>query len=191
MLKPKSIPYVPLAIQEIANGNDSLLQLWSNAFSSSDSYGKFSEQQSKAILCFEGKPQTKEDQEESLRLKYPDFISFNSGFATAICNVWRPEIPDKRIFEPVVSNVPVLILCGEYDPVCPPYFGAITAQTLSNSTLLIVPSASHAAIHADDCIRSIAKGFIMNPNTKLLTKCTLSRIKINFITSNLTEVLKK
>ncbi len=191
MLKTKSIPYVPLAIQEISNGNDSVLQLWSDAFSSSDSYGKFSEQQSKAILCFEGKPQTKEDHEESLRLNYPDFISFNSGFATAICNVWRPEIPDKKIFEPVVSNIPVLILCGEYDPVCPPYFGAITAQTLSNSTLLIVPSASHAAIHADDCIRSIAKGFIMNPKTKPLTKCALSRIKIDFITSNLPEVLKK
>jgi pimeloyl-ACP methyl ester carboxylesterase len=190
MLSPKSIPYVPIAIQEIANGNDSILQQWSTAFSSPDAYGKFSEAQSHAILCFEARPQNFEDTKESLTMKYPDFISFNSGYNTQLCDVWRPEIANKEIFEPVVSDVPVLVLSGEFDPVCPPLFGTITAKTLTNSTLIIVPAASHAAIHADDCLRKIANDFILNPRRKPPTQCVYDRKKIDFVTSDLTTALR-
>lgn len=189
MLSPKSIPYVPIAIREIANGNDSILQQWSTAFSSPDAYGKFSEAQSHAILCFEARPQKFEDTEESLTKEYPDFISYNSGYNTQLCDVWRPEIANKEIFKPVVSDVPVLILAGEFDPVCPPLFGAITAKTLINSTFIIVPAASHAAIHADDCLRKIANDFILNPKEKPSTQCVYERKKIDFVTNNLPTAL--
>lgn len=190
MLSPKSIPYVPLAIQEVANGNDSVLRQWSIAFSSPDAHGKFSESQSHAILCFEGRPQKLEDTEESLTRNYPDFASFNSGYNTQLCDVWRPEIANKEIFAPVVSDIPVLILSGEFDPVCPPLFGAITAKTLINSTLIIVPAASHAAIHADDCLRKIANDFFLNPNKKPVTQCVYTRKKVDFVTSDLTTALE-
>ena len=190
MLSPKSIPYVPLAIREVANGNDSVLRQWSTAFSSPDAFGKFSETQSRAILCFEGRPQKFEDTEESLTRNYPDFVSFNSGYNTQLCDVWRPEIANKEIFEPVVSDIPVLILSGEFDPVCPPLFGAITAKTLTNSTLIVVPAASHAAIHADDCLRKIANDFFLNPNEEPLTQCVYARKKIDFVSSNLATALK-
>jgi pimeloyl-ACP methyl ester carboxylesterase len=189
MLSPRSIPYVPIAIREIANGNDSILRQWSTAFSSPDAYGKFSEAQSHAILCFEARPQKFEDTAESLTVKYPDFISFNSGYNTQLCDVWRPEIANKEIFEPVVSDVPVLILSGEFDPVCPPVFATITAKTLTNSTLIIVPAASHAAIHADDCLRKIANDFISAPGKNASTQCVYDRNKIDFVTSDLTTAL--
>ena len=189
MLSPKSIPYVPSAIQEIANGNDSILQQWSTIFSSPDAFGEFSEPQSNAILCYEARPQKFEDSEESLIEKYPDFISFNSGYNTQLCEVWRPDIAPKEIFKPVVSDVPVLILSGEFDPVCPPLFGKITSQTLTNSTLIIVPAASHAAIHADDCLRNIANDFISDPGKRPLMQCVSARKKINFVTSDLTTAL--
>jgi pimeloyl-ACP methyl ester carboxylesterase len=190
MLSPKSIPFVPLAIQEVANGNDSILGHWSIAFSSPDAYGKFSEPQSHSIMCYEARPQKTEDTEESLTANYPDFISFNSGYNTRLCEIWRPEIANKEIFEPVVSDVPVLILSGEFDPVCPPLFGTITAKTLSKSTLIIVPSASHAAIHADDCLRQVANDFILDPDKTPVTQCVFSRKKIDFVTGDLATALK-
>lgn len=190
MLSPRSIPYVPLAIHEIATGNDSILQQWSTALSSPDAHGKFSQAQSKAILCFEGRPLKAEDTERSLLLKYPDFASFNSGYPTDICNIWRPDIANKDIFKAVVSKKPVLILSGEYDPVCPPYFGAITSQTLPNSTFIVVPSASHAAIHADDCMRTMANDFISNPKKKPSKQCAENRVKIKFIAQDLSMALK-
>ncbi|MEP6713194.1 MAG: alpha/beta fold hydrolase [Ferruginibacter sp.] len=189
MLRPKAIPAVPIAIKEIANGNDSILSKWINVFSQPNSFGKFSETQSRAIMCYEGRPKTVEESESSLRQHYPDFASFISAFDEDICNVWRPDIADKKIFDPVVSNVPVLILSGEYDPVCPPVFGKITAVTLSKSFHLVVPSASHAAIHADDCIRDIAVAFLLNPALKPDEKCVSERKKINFSTTNLRMAL--
>jgi pimeloyl-ACP methyl ester carboxylesterase len=190
LLKPRAIPYVPLAIHEVGNGNDSILQQWSTAFSTSGSYGKFSEPQSNAILCYECRPQREKDSDQSLILRYPDFASF-AVYETKLCNVWRPEIPDKKTFEPVVSDVPVLILCGEYDPVCPPVMGELTAKTLSNSTLIVVPSASHAAIHADDCLRTLANRFISNPTKKIVPECVHERGKIKFVTNGLSKALSQ
>lgn len=190
MLNPTTIPYVPLALKEVANGNDTILQQWSTAFSSPDAHGKFSEAQSHAILCFEARPRKLEDTEESLTRNYPDFASFNSGYNLQLCDVWRPEIAGKEIFEPVVSDVPVLILSGEFDPVCPPIFGTITAKTLANATLIIVPAASHAAIHVDDCLRKISNDFLLNPWKKPPTQCVYDRKKIEFVTRNLVSTLK-
>jgi hypothetical protein len=81
----------------VANGNDSVLQLWSTAFSSPNAYGKFSPMQSQAILCFEGKPQKAEDTQESLLKNYPEFSSFNSGFNTELCNVQTSETEDENL----------------------------------------------------------------------------------------------
>lgn len=189
MLSPKAIPLVPIAIKEVANGNDSILSKLIAVFSKPNSYGKFSATQSRAIMCYEGRPRKPEDSEASLLTQYPDFASFISAFDEAICNVWRPDIATEKTFEPVVSNVPVLILSGEYDPVCPPVFGDITAATLSKSVHLVVPAASHAAIHADDCIRNIAGSFLLDPSIKPDEKCVRERMKLNFVTADLRKAL--
>lgn len=190
MLKTKAIPFVPLAIQEVANGNDSILPLWSTAFSSPDAHGKFSPAQSNAILCFEGKPQKPEDTQESLLKNYPEFSSFNSGYDISVCSVWRPDPPPKQTFDPVVSDVPVLILAGEYDPVCPPFFGELAAKTLAHSRFLMIPSASHAAINADDCVRKIANRFLSFPLKDLTLDCINRRTDIIFLKRDLYSALK-
>jgi pimeloyl-ACP methyl ester carboxylesterase len=189
MLSPKSIPFVPIAIKEIANGNDSILPKWITAFYQPNSFGTRSQTQSNAIMCFEGRPRDEAGKEASLRLNYPDFDSFISAFDEEVCNEWRPDIAGAEVFAPVVSDVPVLILSGEYDPVCPPLFGDITAATLSKAIHIVVPAASHAAIHADDCIRDIAINFLMNPNKKPNEKCVGERKKINFITADIMQAL--
>jgi pimeloyl-ACP methyl ester carboxylesterase/LmbE family N-acetylglucosaminyl deacetylase len=190
LLNPKFIPLVPLATKEISNGNDAVLQQWSAAFSSPNAFGRFSEPQSRAILCFEGRPRSYEDTEEFLLSRYPDFASFNNAYPTALCNIWRPDTATPNIFDPVSSDIPVLILAGEYDPVTPPLFGKIAAETLSNSTFVLVPSASHAAMFADDCLISIADEFLRHPKSKLSLHCVNHRNRINFITENLPMALK-
>jgi len=191
MLKPKAIPFVPLAIHEVANGNDSILPKWVSAFSNADAFGKYCGLQNKAILCFEARPRSEEESTTSLLANYPDFSSFVSAIDENICDAWRPDIADKSIFTPVTSNVPVLILSGEYDPVCPPLFGDITASTLVNAISINVPSASHAAIHADDCIRNIAITFLLNPSKKPDIKCVYKRQKMDFVTEKLLQALTK
>ncbi len=189
MLNPKSIPFVPLAIHEVGNGNDAILSKWVEAFNDPNSFGKFSEPQSNAISCYESRPKTIGDTKASLLGNYPDFSSLYIDFEGALCEVWQPESAGPAMFQPVISDIPALILSGEFDPVCPPYFGAITAKTLSKSTFIIVPSASHAAINADDCIRNIANDFLSNPTQKPDIICVHNRSKINFMFGNLINVL--
>ncbi len=63
--------------------------------------------------------------------------------------------------------------------------------TLSNATFIIVPAASHAAISADDCMRTIASEFFSNPDKKLITACVTTRPKIKFVTSGLLKEIEK
>lgn len=191
MLKPSSIPLVPLAIKEVANGNDSILAKWVVAFNNPDAHGTFSELQSKAILCYEGKPRTAADTKPALLAKYPDLSSFNIDFEGDVCEALQPNAAEDEVFAPVVSDVPVLILSGEYDPVCPPYFGEITAQTLSRSTFIVVPAASHAAIHVDVCVRNMAAAFLSNPEKKVSSLCLAKRAGINFVASDLDKALRE
>lgn len=190
MLKPKTIPFVPLAIQEVANGNDSVLKKWVMLFSNQDQFGKFSELQSKAILCFEGRPQHASDRKDSLQARYPEFAAFNLDFEDDLCDAWQPASAGPDKFGAVKSKVPVLILSGELDPVCPPMFGELTAKTLSNSIFINVPAASHAAIHEDECTRSVAKAFMSNPGKNISTACVANRKKITFVISDLVKALE-
>ncbi len=83
------------------------------------------------------------------------------------------------------------MLAGEWDPVTPPIFGDVTRKTLKNSTFIIVPSASHAGMFADDCIMRIAKDFISYPHVKPNTEWVGKRPKIKFVTSDLLNEIDK
>ncbi|MGZ5286710.1 MAG: alpha/beta fold hydrolase [Flavisolibacter sp.] len=190
LLKPPAIPLVPLALKEVANGNDTILFKWVSSFNDPNSFGKFSELQSKAILCYEGKPKTESDTKASLYNQYPDFASFNIDFEGDLCEAWQPKGAGREAFKPVVSKVPVLILSGEYDPVCPPVFGEITARTLSRSTFINVPAASHAVIHQDDCTRNIAFTFLADPTKPISIEC-INKRPINFVTDSLSKALSE
>ena len=191
MLDPKTIRLVPLALKEMASGNDSVLMMWALFFNDPNSFGEFSEAQSRAILGFETKPRFKEHTENYLLNKFPDFASFiTKGLDEELNEVFRPEIPPNDYFDPVTSDIPTLIFSGEYDPVCPPLFADITSKTLYNSTVIIVPSASHAAMYADECTREIGAKFYLDPGIKPNLDCLLKRKQIEFVTSDIINFLR-
>ncbi len=59
------------------------------------------------------------------------------------CAHWvrAPIAADFR--DPVVSDVPALVLSGQLDPVTPPRWGAHALQTLENGRHVVVPGAGH------------------------------------------------
>lgn len=191
MLDPKSICLIPLALKEMASGNDTVLLQWALLFNDPNSFGEFSSAQNQAILGFENKPRFEEETEKFLLNKFPDFASFiTPGLDDAINEVYRPEIPPKEYFEAVTSNIPTLIFSGEYDPVCPPLFANITSKTLNYSTVIIVPSASHAAMYTDDCTRKIGAAFYLGLEIKPNIECVMKRKQIEFVTSDILNSLK-
>ncbi len=84
-----------------------------------------------------------------------------------ICALWDLPAPDPRDNAPVSSTVPALVLAGEYDPVTPPAWGRLTAETLPNSFYLEFPGVGHSIVFGinSDCPLSIALAFVNDPTT--------------------------
>ncbi len=78
---------------------------------------------------------------------------------SSICEVWpRGEIPDD-LKDPVVSDVPVLVLSGEVDPVTPPAYGESAARALENSLHLVAPGQGHGVL-TRGCVAETVAEFV-------------------------------
>ena len=90
------------------------------------------------------------------------------------CALWPRAETERGYSQPVKSDVPVLILTGEWDPVTPPANGERVAKTLTNSLHVVVPHGAHGLDGLDgmDCIDNLIVEFIERGSTKnLSTEC--------------------
>jgi pimeloyl-ACP methyl ester carboxylesterase len=70
--------------------------------------------------------------------------------------------PDEN--EPVHSDIPTLIMTGEYDPITPPSNGELLMSDLSNATLINVSGQSHTQLqNGGACTVGIAAAFLADP----------------------------
>lgn len=89
-----------------------------------------------------------------------DFIGSRTGDAFVdMCSVWPQAERPADWFEPVESDIPTLILSGELDPVTPPAWGEMAAETLSNSRHLVAPKGAHTIV-GHTCANKLAAQFI-------------------------------
>jgi pimeloyl-ACP methyl ester carboxylesterase len=79
-----------------------------------------------------------------------------------LCALWPRADVRKDYADPVRSDVPVLILTGEWDPVTPPSNGDAVAKTLKNSLHIVVPHGAHGlgGLENIDCILGITTDFV-------------------------------
>lgn len=75
----------------------------------------------------------------------------------AACEVWPRGAVPADVHQPVRSDVPVLLISGEWDPVTPPEFAEEVARTLSNSLHVVVPRGSHGG--AGRCTEELVQTF--------------------------------
>jgi hypothetical protein len=99
--------------------------------------------------------------------EHPEFAGFFDGFevgglAYAVCPSWGAGQADARENEPVRSEIPALIMTGEYDPIVPPGWGQSAAGTLTNSYFFEYPGMGHG-VSLGDCPRSMMLAFLDDP----------------------------
>jgi pimeloyl-ACP methyl ester carboxylesterase len=82
---------------------------------------------------------------------------------TRICEVWDVPAADPRENEPVVSDIPTLVLAGEYDPITPPDWGRQVADSLSRAYYFAFPGVGHGASVVDYCPLDIMLAFLADP----------------------------
>ena len=62
-----------------------------------------------------------------------------------------------------MSDVPTLILAGEYDPLTPPAYAEIAGRTLRNSSWFEFPGIGHAVVPTSPCAHAMMIGFLAAP----------------------------
>jgi pimeloyl-ACP methyl ester carboxylesterase len=89
----------------------------------------------------------------------------------AMCSVWpKGEVP-ADFHQPLSTDVPALVLEGEFDPVTPPRYGKDVVKSLGNGRLLVLRGQGHNVIGAG-CMPKLFAQFLQEPDAKKLdAKC--------------------
>ena len=84
------------------------------------------------------------------------------------CTLWPRADIERDYQQPVKSDVPVLILTGEWDPVTPPANGDRVAKNLTNSLHVVVPHGAHGlgGLEGMDCLDHLIVDFIERGTVK-------------------------
>ena len=116
------------------------------------------------IGCREEAPFLPSDRldKESQRLPYlanwlaGDYLVWN-------CPDWPVTAAPALENEAVVSDVPVLLLSGEYDPVTPSFWSTNTLKNLSHGQHLVFRSLGHDVVDSSECGETVVGDFLANP----------------------------
>lgn len=132
-----------------------------------------------SVMCSEDYPFTDFSEDQSNTIIGNIFLEV----IEAQCKAWpKGQVPE-GFHDPVVSDVPVLLVSGERDPVTPPHYAAQAAETFSNSVNLVARGQSHSVLR-NKCLKEIATAFIAAGNTtELDTSCVENIQSSPFFTS--------
>lgn len=76
------------------------------------------------------------------------------------CSIWGAGEAAPRESAAVNSDIHTLLLTGEFDPVTPPTWAELAAQTLPNSRLVELPRSGHSVSSDGDCTMQIIVDFV-------------------------------
>ncbi|HLM66070.1 MAG TPA: alpha/beta fold hydrolase, partial [Longimicrobium sp.] len=127
-----------------------------------------------SVLCYEDMP----------RINDADIVAETRGTflgdlrvrtQRAACAEWpRRDVPT-RAAEPVVSDIPALLVSGAYDPATAPRWGDVAARTLSNSLHVVIPEAHTAG---SPCVDRIREEFLDRATVRGLDTSCVARMRL-------------
>ena len=79
-----------------------------------------------------------------------------------LCSAWPVPLLDKRLKEPVTSDIPTLVFSAKFDPVTPPIYAEAIASELPRSYLHISSTDGHSVLN-NPCAWRIINDFLSNP----------------------------
>jgi len=162
--------YLPLLIDQVERGNTDLLLPWAVEERTWDdlfTWGLYF-----AVACQDefaaADPGTIAAQDAA----YPELSGWRRpAYELALCEGWNLPGTKRLITEPVMSDIPTLILAGPYDPVTPPADGQAVAKSLSNSYYYEFPAMGHWPAGYSPCAHSVIAAFIDDPSAAPDTRC--------------------
>lgn len=129
-----------------------------------------------SVQCHEEVPFSSEAVLEEALTDYPEFAglyrqSVAGVLGFRVCETWGAGVAPAEENAPVWSDMPTLILTGEFDPITPPRWGLQAAETLPLSYPFEVPRVGHGASFVDGCPREMMLAFLDDPAVALDGAC--------------------
>ena len=97
-----------------------------------------------------------------------------------LCEIWTAEARPASVKQAVVSDVPALLLSGNYDPITPPVYADMAEETLERSYNFVWPHVGHGVLRSDRCAVDIAVDFINAPLSEPDSSCIADTRPIEF-----------
>ena len=159
----KSMNLLPLMIAKANHGQPEVIASQANMISSLLSESMSNVELS--IICAEDLPF-----HDNYTLKDNNLFGDIIKNTRTNCDAWPHDTVDASFKEPVVSDLPVLLISGELDPVTPPRFAELAMQSLSNSQHLVAKGQGHNVFPLG-CMPAIMTDFIRDPEKELDVEC--------------------
>jgi hypothetical protein len=99
------------------------------------------------------------------------------------CSNWAVKPLTSEANQPVISDVPTLLLSGGFDPVTPPSNADAVAAGLSHSYSLTFPLGAHGQMLDNNCSDGIILAFLENPDQTPDSSCIANYSQPEFFTS--------
>lgn len=100
----------------------------------------------------------------------------------AVCRGFGLPPSDPVQAEPVSSDIPTLIVSGEYDPITPPSNGEDAAQSLSNSQVVVASALAHTPIaFSQRCLLARTIDFLNDADATIDFSCAADP-RVDFLT---------
>jgi len=126
-----------------------------------------------SVVCTEDTPFTNESQIESL-MGGTFYGGSRARAYLKACEQWPRGAMPAKYRQPIKSEVPVLMLSGELDPVTPPELATPLLRWLPNGRQILMHNATHDSY---ECQENLAREFIETGNAKSLDARCVDEIK--------------
>lgn len=132
----------------------------------------FSEAKYFAVDCQEEVPFTDPTHIRADISNHPEFANFGlDADDWDVCADWVTSDASLNFKKPIVSDVPTLVLQGEFDAITPPGIGRLTASRLRHGYYVELPQVGHKVIDQSVCGQQIAAAFFEHPESSPVLPC--------------------
>ena len=171
---PSTVALIPLLIDEAVNGN--YLPLASQFMMIAENMADtLSVGMHNAVVCTEDAPYfaTEGVTRDALEATYIGPVQLDA--LDAICSVWPAGIIDDEFKVAVATDIPVLLLSGEADPITPPSYADLAAVDFENATHLTGRNQGHGQAPRG-CVASIIGDFVETASVDELDAACMERL---------------
>lgn len=182
------LPLLPFAANAIADGNTAILTTVAAQVATN---GDVAQAMGEAVTCNDVTMSlTPQEVATAIAGVRPAILAAHIGItddadlksAQDLCRAFGITQVGTQERQPVVSDVPTLVLAGEYDPITPPANGRTVADAFSHSFYFLFPGSGHGELfERSDCALALAASFFNDPAKAPGAGCIAGLAEPNFL----------